>query len=345
MILQVKAGLKYCINNKFKVSCEKMTTSLKGKGWTQVEECHLCGSKDLINLHTNAIDRHYRIAGDYTISKCSSCTLVFLNPMPDDSILVHLYPEDFYAYQDFEQKPSWLKQLILKILLPSFETRDPTFSKPGKVLDIGCGSGEFLAKMRDLGWETNGVEVSSAAAKLGNERFGLDIFTGSLLESSFPDNYFDYIRSNHSLEHIYNPNQTIAEIHRILKPGGKVHIGVPNINSFNAKMFGEYWWYLGAPVHTFNYSVKTLTEMLKKHGFTSDNIFYNSNRAGIIGSIQIYLNRNSGDISTNGWLLSNKILIFLGDYIAKIFDFFGGGDSIEITFSKDINFSSEIIND
>jgi SAM-dependent methyltransferase len=322
-----------------------MTTSSKVKGWTQVEKCYLCESKDIANLYTNAVDRHYHIAGNYTLSKCNSCTLVFLNPMPDDSVLVNLYPDDFYAYQDFEQKPSWLKQLMIKFFLPSFETRDPKFSQPGKVLDIGCGSGEFLVKMRDLGWETNGVEVSSAAAKLGNERFGLDIFTGSLLESSFPDNYFDYIRSNHSLEHIYNPNQTISEIHRILKPGGKVHIGVPNINSFNAKMFGEYWWYLGAPVHTFNYSVKTLTEMLEKHGFAANNIFYNSNRAGIIGSIQIYLNRNSDKISTNGWVLNNKILIFLCDYIAKIFDFVRGGDSIEITFSKEMTLAPRTIDD
>jgi SAM-dependent methyltransferase len=330
----------YRINNKFKESYKKMMTSLKGKGWTQVEKCYLCESKDIANLYTNAVDRHYRIAGNYTLSKCNGCTLVFLNPMPDDSVLVDLYPDDFYAYQDFEQKPSWLKQIMIKVLLPSLETRDPKFSQPGKVLDIGCGSGEFLAKMRDLGWETNGVEVSSAAARLGNERFGLDIFNGSLLESSFPDNYFDYIRSNHSLEHIYNPNQTISEIHRILRPGGKVHVGVPNINSFNAKIFGEYWWYLGAPVHTFNYSVKTLTEIMEKHDFAADRIHYNSNRAGIIGSIQIYLNRSSGEISTNGWVINNKIFVFVCDYIAKIFDFVGWGDAIEITFSKEMTLSS-----
>ena len=101
------------------------------------------------------------------------------------------------------------------------------------MLDIGCGNGWFIYMMRDKGWDVKGVEPSKAGAEAGRRIANLDIHHGDLLSGNYPSEYFDYIRSNHSFEHIPNPNEVLQEIHRILKPNGKAFIGVPNINSLN----------------------------------------------------------------------------------------------------------------
>jgi SAM-dependent methyltransferase len=298
----------------------------------ELRQCPLCQGEQHEEILL-AQDRHYGIPGVYRIVRCVGCSLVFLNPMYSDEELSKLYPEDYYAYGDhFGSNPS--KDLVKRILRYRLETKDPTFSVPGRMLDLGCGAGWFLYGMREAGWETYGVEISSAAAELGRKTAGLDIFPGTLDRANFPSEWFDYVRSNHSFEHISCPGETLDEIHRILKPEGKVLIGVPNVDSLNAKIFGQHWWYLGAPVHTFTYSGKTLSAFLAKHGFAVEKITYNSNFAGILGSFQIWLNRRNGRKSLEGIPINNSLLRLLCHWAARFIDLWRLGDAIEITAVK-----------
>lgn len=303
------------------------------QGWQQLSACPLCSGNQYQKLYTTR-DRHYGIQGWFTIVRCRSCSLVFLNPMPDEKTLASLYPETYYSYQDFFKKPSAIKRLVRKLLWIQIGTKDPVFATPGRMLDLGCGSGNFLYAMRERGWKTHGVELSKQAAELGKECAGLDIFPGNLLDANFPDEHFDYIRANHSFEHIANPNEVLDEIGRILKPSGKLMLGVPNIAGLNAKIFRKYWWYLGAPVHTFNYSAKTLSHMLRKHGFVVERVAYNSDFSGILGSMQIFLNRKTDQVSSEGRLIHNPVGVALAHWSAKILDRLQLGDAIEITCRK-----------
>jgi SAM-dependent methyltransferase len=299
----------------------------------KLENCPLCGS-DKHELLYITRDRHYGISGIYQIVQCTGCSLIFLNPMYTDAELSPLYPQDYYAYQDDNfHRPRW-KEIIKAILNFRIHTRDPKFEKPGKMLDVGCGTGWFMFEMRKQGWDVHGVEISAAAADVGRKAAGLNIFSGTLEEAKFPDDSFDYIRSNHSFEHISNPGPTLDEIHRILKPGGKLMIGVPNVTGLNARIFKKYWWYLGAPVHTFNYSVKTLSEMLKKHRFAVQKVTYNSDFSGILGSAQIWTNRNNGRKSTEGVLMGNPVLMVGCQWLSKFIDLLQQGDAIELTSGK-----------
>lgn len=281
-----------------------------------------------------AKDRHYGIPGLYRIVRCADCSLMFLNPMYSDEELSSLYPTDYYAYQDNFQHARW-KEIVKRILCYRRGTKDPSFRAPGRVLDVGCGSGWFLREMRKAGWETDGVEISVAAAELGRKIAGLNIFPGTLEQASFASESFDYVRSNHSFEHISCPNETLKEIHRILKPEGKLLIGVPNVASLNAMVFRQYWWYLGAPVHTFTYSVKTLSQLLKKHGFGVEKVAYNSDFAGILGSFQIWQNRGNGRRSTEGSAINSPFLRLPCHWVAKFIDLLKMGDAIEITATKE----------
>jgi SAM-dependent methyltransferase len=185
--------------------------------------------------------------------------------MFSDEELTALYPPDYYAYRD-EVKATLWKERAKRALGYWQGTKDPHFDRPGRFLDIGCGSGTFVQRMRDAGWSSYGVEVSEPAAQLAQSR-NLQVFWGRLQDARFPSESFDYIRASHSLEHMTSPHESIDEIHRLLKPGGRVLIAIPNIESLSARIFREHWYHLCPPVHAFNYSVKTLGRMLSIHGF------------------------------------------------------------------------------
>jgi SAM-dependent methyltransferase len=298
-----------------------------------LERCPACEATAQHQLCVTR-DRHYGIGGEYRVAQCDACELVFLNPMYEDSELAALYPKDYYAYQDRFQTNGAGKRFIKRLIGYQTGTKDPKFDRPGTVLDVGCGTGWFLDRMRNEGWQTYGVEISESAARLGMKQAGLNIFGGTLMDANFAADFFDYVRLNHSFEHMANPNQTLEEVFRILKPGGEVLIGVPNYSSLNARVFGRYWWYFGIPVHPFNYSVRNLRTLLKRNGFEVRTLTYNSDSSGVLGSIQIWLNRNSGKKSTEG-LLMNALPLKIGcHWVAKVFDQFRQGDAIEVISRK-----------
>jgi hypothetical protein len=119
-----------------------------------------------------------------------------------------------------------------------------------------------------------------------------------------------------------------------LQDDGRLLIGVPNITGVNARLFGQYWWHLGAPVHPFSYSVETLSQLLEKHRFVVEAVRYNSDYAGILGSVQIWFNRNNGRKSSEGVAFNSKLLRVGCHWIAKTMDLFRVGDAIEITARK-----------
>jgi len=298
----------------------------------ELSNCPLCEKVDFKPIYL-ARDRHYGIPGTYRIVQCATCSLMFLNPMYSDEELSALYPADYYAYQNNFSRKLW-KEIVKSLLCFRVGTRDPQIEAPGRMLDLGCGSGWFLREMRDKGWDVYGVEINSAAAQLGRDQGGLKIHAGTLPQANFPPGYFDYVRANHSFEHMTCPGETLAEIRRIMRPGGRLLIGVPNVASLNARVFKQYWWYLGAPVHPFTYSVKTLACFLEKYRFQILKVTYNSDYSGILGSSQIWLNRNNGRKSTEGVAINNPILKVLFHWIAKSVDLFRVGDAIEIVATK-----------
>lgn len=293
--------------------------------------CPLCEATDIRELYV-AKDRHYQIAGLHRVVRCASCALIFLNPMYSDEKLASFYPGNYYAYQEQAENSS-RKEVLKRLLGYKTGTKDPSFERPGTMLDLGCGSGWFLEKMRSRGWTALGVEISEPAAKLGRDK-GLDIFCGTLQEANFPSEHFDYVRSNHSFEHINCPQETLEEICRILKPHGKLLIGVPNTRSFSAFVFREYWWYLTVPVHVFNYSAQNLPSLLTRHNIRVEKVRLNSDYHGLVGSFQIWLNRKSNKKSTEGKVFNNYLLRLACQWAVNLIDLFGWGDCIEVTAVK-----------
>jgi SAM-dependent methyltransferase len=202
------------------------------------------------------------------------------------------------------------------------------------MLDVGCGSGWFLVKMREKGWDVKGVEPSAAAAKLGRSEHSLDIFAGTLPDASFCDESFDYIRFNHSFEHVSDPNRVLAEVHRILRKNGKVMIGVPNRAGMNARLFGPYWWHLALPLHVFSYSTTTLSRMFEKHSFKVEKVIHNTEKTGIMGSLQLFFNRKDQPAQCQGRITHIKESQIVCSWVAHLQNAFHIADVIEITAVK-----------
>jgi SAM-dependent methyltransferase len=303
----------------------------------RISECPLCDCRDDFAPVVSAKDFHYGNPGEYSLVRCGQCSLCFLSPMYDDAELSSFYPKDYYAYTDrfAAKKFSVLKRLVRSLLFISeYETKDPQFARPGRMLDIGCGSGWFLSKMREKGWTVQGVEPSEAAANLGRVECGLDIFAGSLIDAAFPSESFDYVRLNHSFEHMSNPNSVLEEIYRILAKNGKLMIGVPNRASLNARLFGPYWYHLALPLHPFSYSTKTLKGMLRKHSFKVENVVFNTDNAGIQGSMQFFLNRKDRPLRTEGVITKSRVARVLAIWGAHLENLLHIADIVEITAVK-----------
>lgn len=297
----------------------------------RLQACPSCRGTAL-KAYVENVDRHYLIPGVFLTDRCADCGLVLMTPMPTADDLARLYPDDYYAYET-PKRMSRAKRILRNILGPHKVTYIPQFSEPGLFLDIGCGSGEYMFVMEERGWKVYGSEINAAAAAAGRKA-GLDIRPGEIMNAGFEADMFDFVRLNHAFEHIPNPNEVLPEIRRILKPGGKLFIGVPNYQGFYASLAKKYWWYFCLPVHIFNYSPESLRTILRNNGFEVEQVRFNSDYGSINGSFQLWLNRNRRPRVATGWALNIRGLRIIGHWLAKVPDAFGAGDCMEVIASK-----------
>jgi SAM-dependent methyltransferase len=276
-----------------------------------------------------ARDPHYGNSGRWWLRRCADCGSFCLDPMPSDADLLRMYPaETYYAYRIATGQP--LRARLRRLLGVSLGTREPAFPAPGSVLDFGCGAGAFLLAMKAAGWTCAGVEVNDTALEVARSN-GLRV---EKTLGAYSSSSFDYIRANHSLEHVSNPREVLEDMYRILKPGGTLFLGVPTNESQNARFFGRHWWYLGTPVHPVTFSTRGLVALVRDMGFEPTRISTNSDYGGTAGSLQIFLNRNSARRSTEGLIFAIKPLLLLGHWVAKLQDALGVGDKLEIIARK-----------
>lgn len=300
-----------------------------------IDACPICGGGTKKRL-SRTLDTHYGNRGTWDWSECLECSVWFLNPMPTESFLYEeCYDADaYYSFQPFYESASLKKRLLSTLGYHPEKTYDPDFRNAGCILDIGCGSGRKLFEYKQNGWEVCGIEPNEKAAEFGNANYGLNIYTTWEAAEEIRNESLLYIRSNHSFEHLLNPQKAILFIHRKLAENGRLFIGVPNSDSFPARIFGRYWWNLGAPLHPFGWNIKSLSSFLEKNGFVVESARTNSNFSGFLGSLQIYINRKLKKDSDNGFLFRNAILKLGFNVLAKFCDLVKAGDCLEVIARK-----------
>jgi SAM-dependent methyltransferase len=206
------------------------------------------------------------------------------------------------------------------------------YTGEGKILDIGCGNGRYLTTMKKQGWQTFGVEINPKASKYAREELSLDVSTGDVLDCKYQDKFFDVITMRHSLEHLYEPILTLKEVKRILKDDGLLVIAVPNIDSFAAKVFKEYWHQLEIPIHLIAFTPDSITKMLDSAEFKTKIIYYDRHHSPLRRSLQ---NLNEGKYRLLSKLSRFKMLIKMFNFVLAML---GSGEIIVIHAQKKMSY-------
>jgi SAM-dependent methyltransferase len=137
----------------------------------------------------------------------------------------------------------------------------------GRLLDVGCGNGDQLARMCRSGWSGEGVETDPEAVGNARARHGLTVHLGRLEELRFPGGSFDAITMKHVIEHVHDPVGLVRECLRLLKPGGRLVIVTPNVNGLGHRWFGENWRGLEPPRHLHLFTPGALGICATRAGF------------------------------------------------------------------------------
>lgn len=253
--------------------------------------CDLCGSDEHKFLF-EAKDRLHGFEGTFSYVICKNCGLVFMNPQVSDSDIVNFYPPDYAPHKaksDTQQKDQSVIQNKLK-KKPFISSLCKNLSEQSRVLDVGCGSGNFLYEISTVtGCEVYGIDISKTAAKTARENYGIDVFIGTIMQSPFPDNYFDVITAWAFLEHVNNPSEVLLKVSNLLKNDGLCIISIPNFDSLNAKLFKDKWFHLDCPRHLYIFTAKTITGLFEKSNLKIKKIIYNKSSNGVLGSLQYYI--------------------------------------------------------
>lgn len=230
-------------------------------------DCNLCHADDAQVL-LEGRDRLHSLPGVFTVVQCRQCGLVYLNPRPTKSEMAKYYPDDYEPYVFFERiRHSRLARLDYNYGLGKRRRAIEQFVQGGRLLDVGCGNGSFLYYMRDYDWRVCGEEISRSGVDYARQELGLDVFLGELHDAAFPLHHFDAVTMWNVLEHLYDPAAALAEIKRILKPEGLLVIAVPNLTSWDARVFGPAWVGYDVPRHLYTFAPATLGTLLDQVGF------------------------------------------------------------------------------
>jgi SAM-dependent methyltransferase len=205
----------------------------------------------------------------FAVVRCGDCGLCFTNPRPGPDSIARFYPESYYPHRLPRSRPprGWWYSLTRLGHRPRKKRHALKWQGGGRLLDFGCGGGAFLQRMHEQGWQVTGLDASPEAVRRVREELGLRALVGSLPHPDLEAAEFDVVTLWHSLEHVHDPLEVLREVRRLLVPGGKVVVAVPNIDSRPFRWFGPSWFGLDLPRHLTHFAPHTLRKMLTKAGF------------------------------------------------------------------------------
>ena len=213
--------------------------------------------------------KDHTVSGEYfDLHHDKTLDLLATFPQPDVKKLPTYYKSETYISHTDASKTTvdkiyqWVKKYTLgkKLqLINSFKTPQKT------ILDIGCGTGDFLKVCKKNGWTVTGVEPNEKAKKIAEKKLNSHHNTNLYSEiNNLPKNAFDIITLWHVLEHVPNIEEYIIALKKLLKPQGVLIIAVPNFKSFDAKYYQQFWAAFDAPRHLWHFSKTSIQKLFAK---------------------------------------------------------------------------------
>lgn len=220
--------------------------------------CVVCGSAQSDILFT---------VYSYPVHECQTCKLQYLWPQPTDEDLTRIYSENYFFGKDVgELEQSRLKRATANLYLDQIEKRvgNPVGKK---LLEIGCGNGDFLHEASKRGFEVSGLEYSRSAAEEANAKLSAhSVIVGSADTIDLPLGYYDVVVGCDVIEHVRDPRKFSERIYNSLKPKGLFYCVTPSRASLSAKLMGERWVEYKEE-HLFYFDPKNIARLFQQAGF------------------------------------------------------------------------------
>jgi 2-polyprenyl-3-methyl-5-hydroxy-6-metoxy-1,4-benzoquinol methylase len=234
----------------------KTYSSTPGVERQETIPCPVCGSSRA---------RQMLACDGFAFVRCGSCALVYQNPRPVFEDVRRRYAGQYFAYE-LENERVFFGLMKLGLQDIGFNELTRALPRPRTFLDIGCATGMLIESINGVGWDARGVDVCRESAEYGIAHRGVSIFVGTLEEARFPAESFSIIHFSHLIEHVPDPRGFLQEVRRILAPQGYAIITTPNVDGFQARLFGKGWRSAIAD-HLTLFSKRTLGKLVTASGF------------------------------------------------------------------------------
>ncbi len=208
------------------------------------ENCPICNSRSFKAIGKPAeineiFSYNKELIKEISIVRCKSCSFVYLYPNIyfTEKLLSEMYNVNYWDNNAIKDKD--FKNMDDKIQIMNEVIKLYNGSMKGKkILDIGCGMGEFLKVASDLGMDPLGMDIDKTTTDYIFNTYGYNTKTAWLEEDTFEENTFDFIVLSHVVEHLQNPVEFVKRIHKFLKPGGIFIMATPNVDSLLNIIYG-----------------------------------------------------------------------------------------------------------
>jgi 2-polyprenyl-3-methyl-5-hydroxy-6-metoxy-1,4-benzoquinol methylase len=243
-----------------------------------------CEPDDKIVL--TGTDLLYQSSGTFQIAKCNQCGLMRTHPRPTAQAMSAHYPDNYSPHQvavshSLAPGRPWLS--ALKSILGFDNDRLPC-RPPGKVLEIGCGSGAFLYRLAQQGWDVCGLEASLNAVERAR-MLGLDVRHTSIENATDPTIQYNLIIGLMVLEHVHDPLLMLKKLHQWTNKGAWLVLSVPNAQSIEFTLFRKYWYALQLPTHLWHFTPITIARLLERNKWRVVRVVHQKSEANLVASI------------------------------------------------------------
>lgn len=228
----------------------------------RLSKCPLCKSGRFLNYAE--ITDHAVSKENFILCKCSNCELLFTNPRPtEDKIGPYYNFPEYYSHEDKAKNlTQWIYQKVRNFSISKKVDYIRRLKRKGKLLDYGCGTGEFLKAAKNKGWKISGIEPNEKARNQANLKLNEKVKNS--IEELNKNSDYDIITLFHVLEHIHELRKTLKKIITHLKSDGYLIIAVPNADSWDGKKYGKYWAGWDVPRHLYHFNSKSIEAIQKE---------------------------------------------------------------------------------
>lgn len=229
--------------------------------------CAFCGSEDVQPLFEGP-DRLLGMPGQFRVVRCTQCGLVRQDPRPTRETIDVYYPPEYEPYSiAIDEEPSRWRRFDRRYGMRKRLRAIERLCAGGRLLDVGCATGNFLYEMARTGhWQVEGVEPNAEAARYGQEHLGLTIHVGELTAVDLPAAAYDVVTMWNVFEHLHDPMANLRAVARLLKPGGWFVFSIPNLRSWEYHLLGKYWMGWELPRHLYYPSLELMGAMAREVG-------------------------------------------------------------------------------